>query len=75
MRSRKQVPISSMALIQALYEKPASKEEGAIHSRAASLTISVSQQRRVLYASTAEEIFVKNGMDVKVSALGAKKDQ
>lgn len=62
-----------LALIQVLYGKPTDNEQKAILSQANALAKAVSQQQRVLYASSAEQIFVKNGMDVKVSALGANK--
>lgn len=64
-----------LAFIQAMYEKSKAKEGKSLSNRAASLSTRVSQQQRVIYASSAEQIFVKNGMDVKVSARGAKKDQ
>mgnify|MGYP006890186188 CR=1 FL=1 len=64
-----------LAVVKGLYEKSSIKEEKSLSGRADSLIAKVSQQQRVLYASTAEEIFVKNGMDVRVSASGAKKDQ
>ncbi|NYI20184.1 hypothetical protein FHR53_003352 [Xanthomonas arboricola] len=64
-----------LAAVKELYKHSRIKEEKSLVSRADSLTAKVSQQRRSLYASTAEEIFVKNGMDVKITASGAKKDQ
>lgn len=64
-----------LAVVKGLYEKSSVKEERSLSGRADSLIARVSQQQRTLYASTVEEIFVKNGMDVRVSASGAKKDQ
>ena len=64
-----------LAVVKGLYEDSKAKEEKSLSGRADSLIAKVSQQQRALYASTAEEIFVKNGMDVKVTASGAKKDQ
>nr|AAX24151.1 hypothetical protein [Xanthomonas campestris pv. vitians] len=64
-----------LAVVKGLYRESKVKEEKGLGSRADSLITKVSQQQRSLYASTAEEIFVKNGMDVKVTASGAKKDQ
>ena len=64
-----------LAVVKGLYGESQVKEEKILSSRADSLITKVSQHQRALYASTAEEIFVKNGMDVKVTASGAKKDQ
>jgi len=64
-----------LAVVKGLYKESNVKEEKSLSSRADLLIAKVSQQQRALYASAAEEIFVKNGMDVKVSASGAKKDQ
>ena len=64
-----------LAVVKGLYGESKVKEEKSLSSRADSLITKVSQQQRALYASTAEEIFIKNGMDVKVTASGAKKDQ
>ena len=64
-----------LAVVKGLYEDSKVKEEKNLSSRADLLIAKVSQQQRMLYASTAEEIFVRNGMDVKVTASGAKKDQ
>jgi hypothetical protein len=64
-----------LAIVKGLYDDSEVKEEKSLSSRADSLIAKVSQQQRMLYASAAEETFVKNGMDVKVTASGAKKDQ
>jgi hypothetical protein len=64
-----------LAVVKGLYEESKVKEEKYLSGRADSLIAKVSQQQRALYASTAEEIFVKNGMDVKVTASGTRKDQ
>lgn len=64
-----------LAVVKGFYGESKIQEERSLSSRADSLITKVSQQQRALYASTVEEIFVKNGMDVKVTASGAKKDQ
>lgn len=64
-----------LAVVKGLYEESSVKEEKSLSGRADSLIAKVAQQQRAIYASTAEEIFVKNGMDVEVSASGSKKDQ
>ena len=64
-----------LAVVKGMYEESKVKEEKNLSARADSMITKVSQQQRVLYASTAEEIFVRSGMDVKVSASGSKKDQ
>jgi hypothetical protein len=56
-------------------ENGKSKEEKALGQKAAALIPQVSQQAREMYASSLEEIFVKNGMDVQVSARGNSKKQ
>ena len=64
-----------LAAVKGLYGKSSVKEEKGLSDRAESLANKVMQQQRVIYASAAEEIFVKSGMDVKVSAAGKNKDQ
>lgn len=64
-----------LAVVKGMYEKSDKKEEKALGTRADSLISRVAQQQRTIYASATEEIFVKTGMDVKVSATGAKKEQ
>ena len=64
-----------LAVVQGLYEKSEKAEEKKLGAKAANLIPTVSQQQRTIYASATEEIFVKSGMDVKVSASGTKKDQ
>lgn len=64
-----------LAVVKGLYAESSIKEEKNLSSHADLLIAKVSQQQRALYASTAEEIFVKNGMDIRVSASGTKKDQ
>ncbi|MEI6223020.1 MAG: hypothetical protein WCP97_09755 [bacterium] len=56
-------------------ENGESKEEKALGKKAAALVPQVSRQVREMYASSVEEIFIKNGMDVQVSARGADKKQ
>lgn len=54
-------------------ENGKTKEEKALGQKAAALIPQVSQQAREMYASSIEEIFIKNGMDVQVSARGKDK--
>ena len=54
-------------------ESGKTKEEKALGQKAAALIPQVSQQAREMYASSIEEIFIKNGMDVQVSARGKDK--
>lgn len=74
-----QVKQAGMDIIQLTVAKVAysesgkTKEEKALGRKAAALIPQVSQQARELYASSIEEIFIKNGMDVKVSARGKEK--
>jgi len=64
-----------LAVVQGLYEESDKPEEKKLGAKARNLIPTVSQQQRTIYASASEEIFVKGGMDVKVSATGTKKDQ
>lgn len=69
------VDLATLASIKTMYEKSEAKEEKNISARANSLINLVAQQQRMIYASATEEIFIKEGMDVKVIASGTKKDQ
>jgi hypothetical protein len=64
-----------LAAIKGLYEKSDRKDEKGLGARADTLITRVSQQQRAVFASATEEIFIKSGMDIKVTAAGAKKDQ
>lgn len=52
-----------------------SAEEKTLGKKASALGKSVEMQSRQIYASIIEEAFMKSGFDVKVSVLGANKDQ
>ncbi|MDO8267701.1 MAG: hypothetical protein Q7T32_07690 [Moraxellaceae bacterium] len=52
-----------------------SKEEKAFGKKASTLLSKVSAQRRQIYASTIEESFVKNGLDIKVTTTGTEKNR
>lgn len=52
-----------------------SKEEKALGQKVAALLPLVSEQVREIYASSVEENFMKNGLDMKVRALGKEKKQ
>lgn len=64
-----------LAVIKGFYANDKDKERQALSKRAAGLIDRVAAQQRQIYASAMEEIFVKSGMDVKVTAGGAKKDR
>ena len=51
------------------------KEDVALAERANALVTQVAQQTRILYASSMEENFIKAGLDAKISADGAQRDQ
>lgn len=66
--------IVHLTLAKAAYgENGKTKEEKALEKKVAALIPLVSQQAREMYASSIEEIFIKNGMDVQVSARGKDK--
>ena len=64
-----------LAVIKGLYENSRDKAEKSLSIHADALIQKVSKHQRAIFASAAEEIFVKNGMDVRVRAAGAKSDQ
>lgn len=64
-----------LAVVKGLYSDSKVKEEQALSKRADGLITTGTQLQRSIYASASEEVFVKNGMDVKVTASGAKKEQ
>ena len=64
-----------LAVVEGYYANSKSKDEKALSQRSSRLTARVSQQQRELYASTVEEVLVKNGMDARVSATGSDKTQ
>lgn len=65
-----------LAAIKGLYEKSDKKDEKGLGARADALMTRVSrQQRDDVFASATEEIFIKSGMDIKITAAGAKKEQ
>lgn len=68
--------IIQLTMIKVAYgENGKTKEESALGQRAATLIPQLSQQARVMYASSTEEVFMKNGMDVQVRAYGKDKKQ
>ena len=64
-----------LAVVKGLYGDSKVNEEASLSRRANSLIPKLMQQQRTIYASATEEVFVKNGMDVKVTANGAAKEQ
>ena len=69
------VDVLLLSVTKELYSKGKSKEEKELSQKAAKLLPQAKLQVRELYASSVEEIFVKNGMDVRVSATGKDKSQ
>jgi hypothetical protein len=67
--------LMKLTIVTGLYKKSDKKEEKSLGAKAGSLISSLAQQQRTIYASATEEIFVKSGMDVKVSATGSKKEK
>ncbi|QQQ01012.1 hypothetical protein [Lysobacter enzymogenes] len=63
-----------LGLVRAQYEKSKVKAERALAARADALFTKVGQQQRTIYASTIEENFIKNGLDIRTSVEGSKKD-
>lgn len=65
-----------LAAFAAIYSgERASKEGKVLGERAKTLGVQVEQQVRELYASTMEQIFIKQGMDAHVKATGKQKEQ
>ena len=64
-----------LGVVKGLYDASKAKDEKKLSARAEALAAKVSMQQRTLYASTMEQIFVKSGLDIQVTAGGAKKDQ
>jgi hypothetical protein len=62
-----------LAIIKGLYANAKAKDEKALSQRAERLLPQVEQQARELYASTVAQIFIKSGMDVRVTATGTEK--
>lgn len=65
--------IVRLAIIKGMYGDSKVTEERALSQRAERLIPKVARQSRELYASTVAEIFVKSGMDARVSAVGGEK--
>jgi len=63
-----------LGMVRAQYEKSEVKAERALAVRADALFTKVGQQQRAIYASIVEENFIKNGMDIRTSIEGSKKD-
>jgi hypothetical protein len=65
-----------LAAFAAIYSSEKAPKEGkGLGERAKSLGAQVEQQGRELYASTMEQIFIKQGMDARVTATGKQKEQ
>jgi hypothetical protein len=64
-----------LAAVVGLYKNSKQQNERDLSRRADALAKNVIQQQRLLYASAMEQVFVKSGMDVSVSAIGKEKDQ
>jgi hypothetical protein len=65
-----------LAVFVAIYSSEKAPKQGkGLGERAKSLGAQVEQQRRELYASMMEQIFIKQGMDARVTARGKEKEQ
>ena len=64
-----------VATIALTFSMSKEKADQQIASQARQQSAKVSEQARVMYASSVEEIFVKNGMDAKVRAGGSGREQ
>jgi hypothetical protein len=64
-----------LAATKASYSKGTTNEEKDLYQLAFKLLPQAQQQVRELYASSLEEVFVKNGMDIKVRATGRDKNK
>lgn len=64
-----------LAAVAGLYKNSKQRDERELSKRAYSLAQNVIQQQRLLYASAMEQVLVKNGMDVNVSAIGKDNDE
>jgi hypothetical protein len=65
-----------LAAFAAIYSSERAPKEGkGLGQRAKSLGVQVELQGRELYASTMEQIFIKQGMDARVTARGKEKEQ
>jgi hypothetical protein len=64
-----------LAVLKGYYSEAKTKKEKELGLKASKLLPKVAQQQRELYSSATEEIFIKSGMDVKVTARGKDKTQ
>lgn len=67
--------LAKLAVVKAQYGNSETRDDKQLAALADKLITRVSQQQRVLYASATEEVFIKNGMDIRVTASGSSKDQ
>jgi hypothetical protein len=77
-RDRVQTAAADALLLRAMKERHSngtSKLEMDVARQATQLLPQADQQVRELYASSAEEIFLKSGMDVRVRAIGKEKKE
>lgn len=72
---RAQSDIILLSVLKNAYEKGDSQQARTVGRKAATLLSEVQQQRRVMYASLLEEVFIKQGMDAQVTATGKNKEQ
>lgn len=68
-----ELDVIQLALVKGAYTTSKVPEQQALAKKALALIPQVSQQARTMYASALEETFVKNGFDMKVSAIGHDK--
>jgi hypothetical protein len=68
-----ELDIVQLTFVKTAYSTSKVKEQRDLAKQASALVPRVAEQARTMYASALEETFVKNGMDVKVRALGGDK--
>jgi hypothetical protein len=64
-----------LSVLKTAYEKGDSQQARTVGRKAVALLSEVRQQRREMYASFVEHVFIKEGVDAEVSATGKDKEQ
>lgn len=67
--------ILQLELVIVTHKNANDKQAKALAAKAGTLKYKVAQQVRQMYASSVEEIFMKTGIDARVSAIGSEKRQ
>ncbi len=66
---------AQLLLISEIFGASLDKADMPLSKRAKTLALQVAEQTRILYASSMEENFMKNGLNITVNAKGAKGEQ